>query len=91
MSVKVYKPTDFPKPKADQYREELFEKVATAINDGKYTRLDDSIMLEISDSTKYITENLLDFSSRYATLGGWHKVETLRNRSFNTIKVNLFF
>lgn len=91
MPTKVYKPTDFPKPKADAYRDELFAKVAKAIEDGLYLRGDDNVTLEIMDSKFYITDNLTDFSSQYATRGGWKKVETIRSKGFNTIKVLLYF
>lgn len=84
---KVYKPSDFPNPKPDQYREEFKALVAEEIEQSKFERLGNGIRLVITDSSKYTTDNLIDFASSYATQGGWKSVNT--SRKLGTIIITM--
>lgn len=91
MPTKIYKPSDFPKPKPDQYREELFQKVQSAVESNQYVRKDTCVSVIISNSAKYTQDNFKDFSNKYAILGGWNKVEVVENVKTLELRVDLYF
>lgn len=76
MPTKIYSPKDFPKPKPDEFREELLQKFAAAIEAKQFERTENGIKVQFTNNHRYTKENLIDFSSYYALHGGWKSVTT---------------